>query len=80
MLDDLPPLDPARKFHQMADKAKATIARLSAERNATKDWADRKQLNSRIHSVRGVERWIRTRQGYADEKAVLGCGSNPSYS
>jgi hypothetical protein len=71
MLDDLPPLDPARKFHQMADEAKATIARLSAERDATKDRAERKSLNSRIHSVRGVERWIRTRQGYADEAARM---------
>jgi len=68
MSDELAPLDPRRRFHQMADEAKATIARLTAERDAASTKAERKQLNQRIHSVRGVERWIRTRQGYADEE------------
>lgn len=69
MRDDLPPLELGRKFHQMAFEAQATIARLSAERDAAATKAERKHLNRRIHELRGIERFIRTRRGYADENA-----------
>jgi len=71
MRDSLPPLAPGRKFHQMADEAEATIARLTAERDAASTKAERKQLNQRIHSARMIERFIRSRRGYADEELAI---------
>ena len=57
-----------RRFHEMADEVKAKIAALTAERTHAPDKAAKRELNQRIHMMRDVERFIRTRQGYADEQ------------
>ncbi|MBD3761477.1 hypothetical protein [Rhizorhabdus sp.] len=70
-MDNLPPIEPGRRLHQMADEARAAIARLTAERDVAPTKTERRALNKRIHSVRRIERFIRTRQGYADEEASI---------
>jgi hypothetical protein len=52
------------KIRAMADDAAATIARLKVERDASTNEKDRKQLQGRIRTLRGLERWMRTRAGY----------------
>jgi Sec-independent protein translocase protein TatA len=52
------------KIRAMADDAAATIARFKAERDASTNEKDRKQLQQRIRTLRGLERWMRTRAGY----------------
>lgn len=58
MQNDPKPLDDVRRLHQMADDAKALRLRLTAERDAAPTKAERRKLNSRIHSIRIVERFF----------------------
>ena len=53
------------KIRVMADEAAATIVRLSAERDAAETKGERAALNKRLRNVRQLERWMRTRAGYA---------------
>ena len=53
------------KIRIMADEANGTVARLKAELADTKDEKARKALRLRIKSARILERWFRSRNGYA---------------
>ena len=52
------------RIRVMADGVKDKIAELEAERAAVTDRKARKPINQRIHMLRGVEDWIRTRARY----------------
>lgn len=53
------------KIRIMANEARDTVARLKAELADTKDEKARKALRLRIKSARMLERWFRSRAGYA---------------
>lgn len=53
------------KIREIADQAAQTQARLREELKAVTDPAEQKKLRERIRSVRMIERFCRTRAGYA---------------
>lgn len=54
----------ARSIRQMADDTKASLVHLQSQLNATTDRKAQKLLRSRIHALRMIEGWLRTRNGY----------------
>jgi hypothetical protein len=52
------------RLRVMADGVADKIAELQAERDAAPDREARKVANQRIHMLKGMEEWIRTRTGY----------------
>mgnify|MGYP001225635837 CR=1 FL=1 len=53
------------RIREMADKAAASIERLKGELANCRDAERRKYLREKIKGLRQVERWMRTRRGYA---------------
>ena len=53
------------RIREIADIAAGTIQRLKGELAACNDETECKALRERIRNVRQLERWMRTRQGYA---------------
>jgi hypothetical protein len=53
-----------RSIREMADDTAALIVKLKAEIETTGDRKAKKQLRSRLHAARSLERWFRSRAGY----------------
>ena len=53
------------KIRTMADEAKEAQIRLKSEMAACTDDQERKRLREKIKGLRQLERWMRTRAGYA---------------
>lgn len=50
----------------MAAKVVTMIAKLEAEKAAASSRAERRPINQRLHSLRGLLEWAKTRVGYVE--------------
>lgn len=52
------------RLRAIAVDAAEKITQLQAERENAPDRASRKLVNQRIHILKGMERWLKSRTGY----------------
>jgi hypothetical protein len=61
-----------RDLNSMAGDIAAKIGDLEAEKLACRTRADRRPLNQRLHTLRGLLDWCKSRRGYEESPVDLG--------